>query len=110
MNQQLVKLKRRLDKSDTDDMVLDNLLSDLLEDTGNIICDIRNSNIVEPKYLGIQVRMAVELYNKMGAEGQLSHNEQGLSRSYSNSDISGELLNQITPVAKGIDSDIRVIG
>lgn len=105
VNQKLDILKRRLGNPENED----DLLSDLLDDTSNIICDIRNSNIVEPKYVGVQIRMAVELYNKMGAEGQLSHNEQGLSRSYSNSDISGELLNQVTPVVKGINSDIRVI-
>lgn len=42
------------------------------------------------------VRAAVELYNRMGVEGQTSHNENGVSRSFdSATGLSKALLNEI---------------
>lgn len=75
----------------------------------DIIRDLRNSNIVEPKYDNIQIKMALELYSKRGAEGQLSHGENGISRSYDKTDISIGLLEQVTPVIKTPYSNVRVI-
>ena len=34
-------------------------------------------------YEQIQIQLAVELYNKRGAEGQTAHSENGISRSWS---------------------------
>jgi len=87
----------------------DSLLEDLLEDAKDIICNIRNSDIVESKYLGVQIRMAVELYNKIGVEGQTGHSENGIGRSYEKADVSDSLIKQITPIAKSVYGDVRVI-
>ena len=87
----------------------DTLLEDLLEDAKDIICSIRNSDIVESKYLGVQIRIAVELYNKIGVEGQTGHSENGISRSYEKADVSDSLIKQITPIAKSVYGDVRVI-
>lgn len=86
-------------------MVLLDLTEDLdrikcefyLDCAGNIICDIRKTPYVENRYKNLQVRIAIELYNKQGVEGQTSHSENGISRSYSSSDISNDLLKQILP-------------
>jgi len=54
--------------------------------------------ILENRYLDLQVRIAVHLYNKMGAEGQIAHSENGISRSWESGDIPESLLNQVTPL------------
>ena len=74
----------------------------LLDSAKDIICDIRDTEEVEQKYLNLQVRIALELYNKMGIEGQTGHSENGISRSFSSADVSFEILDRITPVAKTI--------
>jgi hypothetical protein len=102
---QLEKLKIRLGNPDVDD----ELLYILLEDAQDIICDIRNSDKVEPKYLGTQIRIAVELFNKMGAEGEVSHDENGMKRTYERGGISASLLRQITPVIRTLNNEVRVI-
>lgn len=64
----------------------------------DIICDIRKTTEVEPQYLNTQLKIAIEMYNKRGVEGQTSHSENGLSRSYEKGNISRSLLDEITPV------------
>jgi hypothetical protein len=54
---------------------------------------------LEKKYEDLQVRIAVELYNKRGVEGQTSHSENGVSRSYASANVSEDLLKEITPKA-----------
>lgn len=54
---------------------------------------------VEPQYVGLQVRIAVDLYNKQGAEGETSHSENGVSRTYDGSWVSQQLLDEIIPKA-----------
>lgn len=52
---------------------------------------------VETRYIDWQYRCALDLYNKIGAEGQLSHSENGISRGYESSWISDQLLREVTP-------------
>lgn len=52
---------------------------------------------VEPRYQDLLYRVAVELYNKTGAEGQLSHGENEIQRTYESSWISEQLLMEVTP-------------
>lgn len=54
---------------------------------------------IEPRYEALQLQIAVELYNKQGAEGELSHSENGIVRSYDNAYVSSSLLNKIIPYA-----------
>jgi len=54
---------------------------------------------IEPCYEHLQVELAVVLYSQSGAEGQQSHNENGVSRSWRSID---EILNEITPMAGNI--------
>ena len=54
---------------------------------------------IEDRYKDLQIRIAVEMYNKRGVEGQTSHSENGVSRSYSSASVSEELLREITPKA-----------
>ena len=52
---------------------------------------------VEPRYLDLQFRMAMDLYNKIGAEGETLHIANGIDRHYESSWISDQLLNEVTP-------------
>ena len=59
---------------------------------------------VPPQYAMTQVRIALELYSKLGAEGQTAHNENGISRSWEAADVSPSLLKRIVPLAGGVRS------
>ena len=50
----------------------------------------------------IQIRVAVELFSKMGAEGQTSHDENGIRRTWEAGDVSPSLLRQIVPVCGSV--------
>lgn len=54
------------------------------------------------KYNTLQVQIANELIQKRGAEGEKSHNENGVNRSYETAGVSKSLLQQITPCARVI--------
>ena len=81
------------------------LLQDLLDTAKSAILNRRYPyaaewpDEVEPRYRDLQYRIALDLYNKLGAEGQLSHSENGISRTYSASWISEDLLAEIVPFA-----------
>ena len=96
---QLERLKKRI----TDD-VDDDVLEDILESAKAVIlskrfpfCDWPEE--IEPRYKDLQIRIAVEMFNKIGAEGEIAHSENGVSRSYSSASVSEELLREITPKA-----------
>jgi hypothetical protein len=57
---QLQKLKLLLGSPQESDVVLDFYL----ESAKNIICDIRNTDEIESKYLQTQLRIAIELYTR----------------------------------------------
>lgn len=57
-------------------------------------------DMVPPKYHALQCEIAAYLYNKQGAEGQLTHSENGVSRSYENGDVPESLMRQITPYGR----------
>lgn len=52
---------------------------------------------VEPRFLDWQYRCALMLYNKDGADGQTSHSENGISRSWGSESVPKELLSEIPP-------------
>lgn len=100
-NSQLRKLKVRLGIKSGDK---DALLLDYLEDARLTINTIRRykGNLgLEEKYYGLQLRMAVCAYNKIGAEGETSHNENGISRSYDGgNDYPKSMLREIVPLVR----------
>lgn len=57
---------------------------------------------VPSKYEHIQMQIAVELFSKMGAEGQTAHSENGISRTYEAADISPSLLHRIIPICGSV--------
>jgi hypothetical protein len=96
---QLERLKIRIKENASDAE-----LEDLLESAKAVILSRRfpfgeQPAEIEDKYKDLQIRIAVEMYNKQGAEGETSHSENGISRSYSSASVSEELLREITPKA-----------
>lgn len=87
----------------------DGLLSVLLSQAGGIVLNKRYpygqppAAAVPPKYEHIELQIALELYSKMGAEGQTAHSENGISRTYEAADVSPSLLARIIPLCGGVD-------
>ena len=50
-----------------------------------------------PQYDGLQVEIAAYMLNKRGAEGELSHSENGVSRAYETGDLPDSILREIVP-------------
>ena len=55
---------------------------------------------VPSQYDSAQLEIAVYMLNKRGAEGQTSHGENGISRTWGGADVPEELLASITPYAR----------
>lgn len=52
---------------------------------------------IEPQYVTLQIRIAIEIYDRIGMEGEKDHTENGISRKFESSTVSSRLLEQITP-------------
>ena len=96
---QLERLKIRIAENATDAE-----LEDILESAKAVILSRRfpfgeQPTEIEERYKDLQIRIAVEMFNKIGAEGETAHSENGVSRSYSSASVSEELLREITPKA-----------
>ena len=80
------------------------LLSYLLEQAAGIVLNRRfpfgvpEDATVPAAYEHIQLQIAVELFSKMGAEGQTAHNENGVYRTYEAADVSPSLIRRIVPL------------
>jgi hypothetical protein len=95
----LEQLKSLLGISGTDEDVL---LLTLLSISAQKILDRAypyDSSVTEvpARYETKQVEIAVYLYNKRGAEGQISHSENSISRTYESADVPESLMKGITP-------------
>ena len=84
------------------------LLSALVEQAEGIVLNRRypfgppEGATVPVKYEHIQLQIAVELYSKMGAEGQTAHNENGINRTFESADVSHSLLRRIIPICGSV--------
>ena len=52
---------------------------------------------VPRRYSYLQCDIANYLLNKRGAEGEVAHSENGISRSYGSADIPDSMLGEVTP-------------
>lgn len=52
---------------------------------------------VPRRYSVLQCEIATYLLNKRGAEGEISHSENGISRSYENADVPDSMLSDVIP-------------
>ena len=55
---------------------------------------------LESRYLDLQFRCALAIFNKQGGEFETAHSENGVSRSFGSEGIPQELLMEVTPMAK----------
>ena len=55
------------------------------------------SDEVPRRYGVLQCEIALFLLNKRGAEGEISHNENGVNRTYASDDIPESLMKEIIP-------------
>lgn len=56
------------------------------------------------KYHSLQIEIALYLYNKQGAEGETSHSENGISRSYESGSVPDSMLSSVVPFVSVISS------
>lgn len=90
------------------DTATEDLLSYLLEQAEGIVLNKRypfgtpENATVPTAYEHIQLRIAVELFTKMGAEGQTAHDENGVKRTWESADVSPSLLKQIIPLVGSV--------
>ena len=96
---QLERLKIRITENVTNEE-----LEDILESAKAVILSRRFPfsewpEEIEARYKDLQIRIAVEMFNKRGAEGEMAHSENGVSRSYASANVSEDLLREITPKA-----------
>ena len=103
-NEKLVRLEVLIspDTASTD------LLLYLLEQAEGIVLNRRypfgppEGSTVPAAYEHVQLQIALELFSKMGAEGQTAHKENGVDRTYEAADVSPSLLRRIVPVAGSV--------
>ena len=101
--EKLVRLKLRIPAEDRTEISDDELLV-LIDEAGELILNrmypfTRPSNVVAvpARYENIQIQIAIELVNRKGAEGEMSHSENGTVRSYESGSVSSSLLKKIAP-------------
>ena len=98
----------RLEVLISPDTAENDLLMILLEQAEGIVLNRRypfgvpEGAKVPAAYEHIQLQIAVELFSKRGAEGQISHNENGINRTYEAADVSPSLLRRIVPVCGSV--------
>lgn len=99
---------KRLELLISPDTASSELLSSLLEASEGIVLNRRypfgapEGATVPTAYEHIQLQIAVELFSKMGAEGQTAHGENGISRSFESADVSPTLLRRIVPLCGSV--------
>lgn len=90
------------------DSASDELLNYLLEQAEGVVLNKRypfgvpEDASVPKAYEHIQLQIAIELFSKMGAEGQTEHSENGVNRTYEAADVSPSLLKRITPLVGSV--------
>jgi len=101
----LDRLKVRLEITEDDEnALLDELLISATEiflslkyPVSSCPVDDEEKPIIDSRWNGWIISAAVELYNKIGIEGQSGHTENGINRSYSADGLSNFLIRQVVP-------------
>lgn len=98
----------RLESLISPDTASPELLVSLLDIAEGIVLNRRypfgspEGAVVPTAYEHIQLQIAVELFSKMGAEGQTAHSENGINRTYEAADVSPSLLKRIVPLCGSV--------
>lgn len=79
------------------------LLNDLLESAKSVILARRypfgnGTESLETKYEDLQLRISIDLYAKLGGEGETAHSENGISRTWAAANVSPDWISEIVPL------------
>lgn len=97
-NYRLTKLRRQVGAEASEDDLLLMYLTDAERIIVNRLYPMDDIDCTIPdKYESRLVEIAAYLYNKRGAEGETSHSENGISRSYESGSIPASMLSDIVP-------------
>lgn len=96
-SEKLTALKAMVGGSDTDEVLSTYLMLAGRKIIAKAYPYDPDVTIVPVQYEHLQLEIATYMLNKRGAEGQTSHSENGISRSYENADIPKSMLRSITP-------------
>jgi len=96
-DEKLTALRAMIGGSDTDDVLSTYLLIAGKKIIARAYPFDNTVTDVPTEYETLQLEIAAYLLNKRGAEGQTSHSENGISRSYENADVPSSMLKAITP-------------
>lgn len=106
-NSMLNKLKRMLLQRGFDiSEMKDDDLFDEIESAIESVNERRHfvstdQQLFEDKYKNIVIRLCICSFSKMGAEGQLAHSENGISRTYAGaSEHPNDILKEIVPLGR----------
>lgn len=99
MEQALIIERVKLLSKEDDDSVVEAYLDIAKEKILSKAFPFKDTSEMEvpSKYHSILIDATVYLLNKRGAEGETSHDENGISRTYGSDDLPKELLKRITP-------------
>lgn len=99
--EKLILLKSMIGQVDDSENWTDDILLTYLNVAGQKILrrayPYKDVEEVPNKYNALQCEIAIYLLNKRGAEGETSHSENGISRSYENADVPESMLSAVTP-------------
>lgn len=99
----LMKIKRKLHRLDLD--FTDEDIYDEIESAFEAINSRRHFNptssiLIEDKYKNLAYELCIVSMVKEGAEGEKSHAENGVNRTYNGSDYPEDMLKRIVPLAR----------
>ena len=98
--EKLATLRKMLDEGDTvSDDTANTYLAAAEKAVINLVYpfgDVSEKTMPE-KYEYEQIEIAAYMLNKRGAEGQVTHTENGVQRQYENADVPPSMLKAITP-------------
>lgn len=60
--------------------------------------NVTSSTTVPERYAALQCEIAAYMLNKQGADGEISHSENGVTRTYESGGVPESFLKQITPM------------
>lgn len=95
--EKLTALKAMIDGSDTDEVLFAYLKLAGRKIIARAYPYDPSVTEVPAQYDYLQCEIAAYMLNKRGAEGQTSHSENGISRTYENADVPASMLRAVTP-------------
>lgn len=95
--EKLIMLRAMVGEGDSDDVLLIYLTLAGRKIINRAYPYTSDVNDVPRRYGYLQCEIAAYMLNKRGAEGETSHSENGISRSYESADVPESMLSQIIP-------------